>query len=211
MRLYTANSPNSLKVQMALAELGLDYERTDVVLAKREQLSDEFKRINPHQKVPVLEVDGAKIAESGAIVQYLGRANAGDLWPTDLLQDALLSRWMFFESVHLAPACGSIWWSDTLSPRRGVPAFSDAVLEHAANELERPLDVLNGHLDSQEFVSDKGFTLADCALGVSVSMLKDTRLDPNERWPNVSAYGDRVRARQDWAIALGDRCLHWAD
>jgi len=211
MRLYTANSPNSLKAQMAFAELGLDYERSDVVLAKREQLSDDFKRINPHQMVPVLEVDGAHIAESGAIVQYLGRTNTGELWPADPLQDALLSRWMFFESVHLAPSCRAIWWTDILSPRRGVPASSDAQLELAAADLERPLSALETHLDPQEFVSQNGFTLADCALGVAVSMLKDTRLDPSDRWPNVGAYGARIRARESWTTGLGDRCLHWAD
>jgi len=34
LRLYTANSPNSAKVQLALTELGLDYGKQFMVLAK---------------------------------------------------------------------------------------------------------------------------------------------------------------------------------
>ncbi len=115
LRLYAANSPNSAKVQLALAELGLDYEKKFMVLAKGEHQTEEFGRINPHRKVPVLEVDGSYIAESGAILEYLGRSAGNGMWPESAVHDAQLSRWLFFEAAHLASACGAIWWNDVLS------------------------------------------------------------------------------------------------
>ena len=211
MRLYTANSPNSLKVQMALAELGVNCEREILQLTEREYLMDDLKAIDPQQKVPILETDGTKIAESGAIIQYLGRTSGSGLWPANPVEDAELSQWLFFESVHLALPCGAIWWSDTLAPRRGVNVFSDARLEQAVNDLKRPLDVLNERLSSKDFIADSGFTLADCVLGVTVSMLKNTRMNSNERWPRVAAYAERVRARGGWARGGGDCCMHWTD
>jgi len=211
LRLYTANSPNSAKVQLALAELGLDYEKQFMVLAKGEHQTDDYGRINPHRKVPVLDVDGGCIAESGAILQYLGRSAGSGKWPEAAVHDAQLSRWLFFEAAHLATSCGAIWWNDVLSPRRGAPEVGEARLEVALNELDRSLGVLEESLSGQEYLDAGGFTLADCAVGVTVSMLKDTRLDPTEKWPGVAAYGARARARDAWSKAEGDRCLHWAD
>ena len=211
MKLYTFYTPNSLKIELALAELGLDCEREKVALAKGEHMTDDFKKVNPHQKIPVLEVDGVAIAESGAILQYLGQSNPGPLWPSDPLEAAQLSRWMFFEGVHLASVCSSIWWSDTLSPRRGVPASSDAANAYAEEVLVRHLDMLNEVLASREFIGGNDFSLADCALGPTLCLLKDTRLDPSEKWPNVASYTARIRARDSWTQALGDRRMHWSD
>jgi len=211
MRLYTANSPNSAKVQLALAELGLDYEKKFMVLAKGEHQIEEFGRINPHRKVPVLDVDGSYIAESGAILEYLGRTAGNGKWPDNAAHDAQLSRWLFFKAVHLASACGAIWWNDVLSPRRGAPEVGEARLEVALNELDRSLNVLEESLGGQDYLDAGGFTLADCAVGVAVSMLKGTRINPVEKWPGVAAYGARVRGRTAWTGAEGDRCLHWAD
>ncbi len=211
MRLYTFYTPNCLKIHMALAELGVDCERKPISLAKREQMGEEFKRINPHRKVPVLEVEGKAIAESGAILQYLGRAASGTLWPLDAIEDARLARWLFFESVHLAPYCGPIWWSDVLAPRRRVEPASEARLELAVSDLARALDVLHEEFETRDHLAETGFTLADCALGATLSMLKDTRVDLAERWPNVDLYGARVRARRSWREGEGDRCMHWVD
>jgi len=47
MRLNSADSPNCAKLQMALAELSLDYERKFLVLAKGEHQIDECKHIKP--------------------------------------------------------------------------------------------------------------------------------------------------------------------
>ena len=211
MKLYTFYTPNCLKVEIALSELELDCEREKVALAKGEHMTEAFKRVNPHQKIPVLEVGDVALPESNAILEYLGRTNAGPLWPQDPIQEAQLAAWLHFESTHLAPPCAAIWWSDTLSPKRGVEASSDARLELAASDLERPLGVLELHLADRDHLAGGAFTLADCALGTTLSMLKGTRLDLAQNWPKADAYAARLRDRPSWSVADGDRRLHWSD
>lgn len=55
MLLYTASTPNGRKASIALEELGIDYEVSWVHLDKDEQLSPEFRALNPNHKIPVLD------------------------------------------------------------------------------------------------------------------------------------------------------------
>ena len=75
MKLYgSANdkSFNTLKIRFALAEIGAPYELVSVDLAKGESRSADFKRLNPHGKVPVLLDGDFALPESDAILWYLG-------------------------------------------------------------------------------------------------------------------------------------------
>ncbi|XP_046974260.1 probable maleylacetoacetate isomerase 1 [Vanessa cardui] len=62
----------SWRVRAALHLKDISYvERSVDIVNKRSQLTDEFRVINPSQKVPALIIDGATIIESMAILQYL--------------------------------------------------------------------------------------------------------------------------------------------
>jgi len=75
MRLYGSSngkSFNSLKLRVALAEIGAKYEYIPVDLERGEQKRPEFLRLNPHGKVPVLADGDFVLPESDAILWYLG-------------------------------------------------------------------------------------------------------------------------------------------
>ncbi|XP_026484726.1 probable maleylacetoacetate isomerase 1 [Vanessa tameamea] len=62
----------SWRVRAALHLKDISYvERSVDIVNKRSQLTDEYRVINPSQKVPALIIDGATIIESMAILQYL--------------------------------------------------------------------------------------------------------------------------------------------
>ncbi len=65
-------SPNTLKLRVALAEAGADYEYRAVDLDAGEQRRPQFLALNPHGKIPVLVDGDFVLAESGAILWYLG-------------------------------------------------------------------------------------------------------------------------------------------
>jgi glutathione S-transferase len=102
-------SPRSFKVLACADHLGLAYERRLVDLAKGEQETPEFTRLNPNQRVPVLTDDGFALWESNAILQYLAaKVPESGLLPADPRQRALVAQWQCWDLAHWDPACATL-------------------------------------------------------------------------------------------------------
>ncbi len=72
MKLYSFfRSSASFRVRIALALKGLSCDYVSVHLAKGQQLQDEFTAVNADALVPVLEIDGLRLTQSMAIIEYL--------------------------------------------------------------------------------------------------------------------------------------------
>jgi maleylacetoacetate isomerase/maleylpyruvate isomerase len=78
-------SSASCRVRIALALKGLSYEYHAVHLAKGEQLQDAFTQLNSDALVPMLEIDGLRLTQSMAIIEYLDETHPT---PALLPQDA---------------------------------------------------------------------------------------------------------------------------
>uniref|UniRef100_A0A671R241 Maleylacetoacetate isomerase n=1 Tax=Sinocyclocheilus anshuiensis TaxID=1608454 RepID=A0A671R241_9TELE len=63
----------SWRVRIAFALKGIEYEQKSVNLIKDggQQLTDQFKAINPMQQVPAVTIDGITLSQSLAIIQYI--------------------------------------------------------------------------------------------------------------------------------------------
>ncbi len=198
MKLYWFWSFNPQKVRLALHELGVAHDLVAVDLFRGQQRHADFVRLNPNQKVPVLEDGDAVIWESNAILAYLGERE-GRLWPRDDAAgkaDAL--RWLFFEARHLSEPIGSLWFNDFVSPQAGIP-FNEEGRTRAATELPEPLGILNAHLGKYPFVAGPSFSLVDCCYAplLDALSLSNFELAP---YPNVNDYLTRTRARPSWAM-----------
>ena len=72
MKLYGYfRSSASYRVRIALSLKGLDYDLQPIHLRRNEQRAAEFLERNPQGLVPALEHDGAVLAQSLAIIEYL--------------------------------------------------------------------------------------------------------------------------------------------
>jgi glutathione S-transferase len=105
LTLYYAPGACSLAAHIVLEESGEKYEAKRVDLAKGEQRSEAYRKINPQGRVPALVLDsGEAVSENTAILPYLGKRFG--LWPKDPLGEAraLSTIGFFAASVHPAHA-----------------------------------------------------------------------------------------------------------
>ena len=213
MKLHTfRKGPNPLKARLALAERGLEYEAREIDLFKREHHTPEFAALNPiGGGLPVLEDGTFKLFESNAILAYLGRKPGGraGLWPTDPQGEANALQWLFFESVHLSIACGIIWWNDRVRKvHEKFPGHTEEAVADEAEDLESRLNGIELHLAANPYFLGRDFSLVDCSLGTTLSMLRPTRLGEFPRWPATRAYVARIAERPSWNAAGGDGILN---
>ena len=116
LTLYFSPGSSSMAVHIALHEIGVDFERRLVSLAKREQFAPEYLALNPEGKVPTLLIDGRLLTEVVAILYYLAkRYPEAGLWPEGGLEaEAQAISWMSFiaSTIHPARRIGVERWKE---------------------------------------------------------------------------------------------------
>jgi len=156
-------TPNSLRVPIALEELGLAYELRSVNVRKGEQKLPGYLAINPNGKVPLLVdsegPDGQPltISESGAILVYLAE-KSGRLLPRDGAGRARVFEQMFFHLTGIGPAFGQLGFF-----KRQATEQIPLAVARFQTEAERVLAVLEGTLRERKFTAGDEFTIADIA------------------------------------------------
>jgi len=73
MKFYDCDTaPSPRRVRMFIAEKGLEIDTVNINLREGEQMSEEFRKINPHCTVPVLELDdGTRLLTTDACRAWL--------------------------------------------------------------------------------------------------------------------------------------------
>ena len=79
MKLYSSVGPNPRVVRMFMAERGIEIETVDVDIMGGENLSDDFKKLNPSAQSPCLALDnGDVLAEITVMCNYLDEITDGE-------------------------------------------------------------------------------------------------------------------------------------
>jgi GST-like protein len=188
---YTDATPNGLKVSIGLEELGLSYNVHRVFLGG-EQLTPEFTKLNPNNKIPVLVDDGLVVSESGAILIYLAE-KTGKLLPKDAMARIKTIEMVMFQMASIGPMMGQL-----IVFRGPWQNKAPEVSTRYFKEVSRLFGVLNKRLEGNEYLAGSEYTIADIALlpwirsAQLFPFLQDLPLDANA---NLKAWLDRVVAR----------------
>jgi glutathione S-transferase len=181
-------SGNCYKVRLVLEQLGLPYAWHEVDMMNGATRTDDFKRLNPNGKVPVLVIDDrTTLSESDAILCYL--ADGSPLMPTDRLERAQVLQWMFFEQYSHEPF---------VAVARFILQFQkrpdDARLPDRIAGSYRALDVMEQHLATRTYFVGERYTVADIALYAYTHVADEANVDL-ARYPAIRAWLERVRSQ----------------
>lgn len=202
IQLYTLATPNGQKVSVALEEMGLAYDTHIVDIAKGEQFSPEFIKINPNSKIPaIVDPTGDRgkplaVMESGAILLYLAE-KTGKFLPQDPVERCRTLQWLFFQMAGVGPMFGQF---GHFYKYAGAEKCKDPYpLERYSNESRRLLGVLEARLEGRRFLMGEDITIADFATAPWVVCLDKNYKARDylglERFPNIMAWIGRFLAR----------------
>jgi glutathione S-transferase len=183
-------SQNGYKVRLLLSQLQRPYIGKLVSIFEGEGQSEEFLAKSPTGAVPVLELeDGRLLTESNAILMYL--AEGTWLLPGDPWDRAQVARWMFFEEDTIQNGIASLrhWTMTGKLARR-----SDGMISAKRAMSLKSLAILDRWLQTREFLTDTGYTVADISVFAYVSRADEAGI-PLSSYPALEGWVTRVRGQ----------------
>ena len=191
MLLYnSAVSGNCYKVRLLAAQLGLPLELHELSVVDRSNRTEVLSGLNPALRVPTLVLDdGRPLAESNAILWYLGDGTA--FVPDDRYERAQVLQWQFFEQYQHEPSIAVV---------RFLVAYSGEAEKHAERIEERTahgyavLGIMERHLEGRSFLVGERYTIADISLYAYTHVAPEGGFDLAP-YPAIRAWLERVAGR----------------
>ncbi len=195
----SADSGNAYKVRLALAHLGLPYQRIALDTDNGETRTSTFLATNPNGKVPTIVLDdGEVLCESNAILFYL--ATATPLLPDDTLERARVLQWMFFEQYSHEP---NIAVSRHVLKHLALDNERRALVESKREPGYRALGVMEGHLAHRAYFAAERFTIADIALYAYTHVADEGEFDLQD-FPGIRGWIGRVADQTGHVLITDD-------
>ena len=190
---YTANTPNGVKVPIALEELNVPYRVVRLDLSALDQKQPDFLRVNPNGRIPaIVDPDGPggaplSVFESGAILWHLAEKYPG-LMPDDPVERIRALEYTFFQVGGVGPMFGQAGWF-----MRHSEPMPLAITRYQA-ESNRLTAVLEARLQVSPWLAGESYSVADI---MNFGWLRaphyaGVQLDD---YPAVLAWVNRIAAR----------------
>ena len=195
MKLYYSRGACSLSSHIALREAGATFELVKVDgKTKQTETGLDFRTINPHGYVPVLELDsGERLMENAVVLQYIAdQFPAAQLIPpADTMQRYRVLEWLTFVSSEI---------HKNYSPLFNA-AVPDAYKTLVRQKLGERLSYVDRKLVDRQYLLGDAFSVADAYLFVCVNWSNATKVDLSAL-PNLQSFQSRVAARPAVQAAL---------
>jgi len=200
--LHHVPQSRSMRVLWLLHELGADFQVVEHPFDKSLR-APEFLSLSPAGRVPALEIEGERMFESGAMMEYLcekfpepglGRA------PGDMDRMAWLV-WIHFAetlSQHVAILTQQhimLYDPEMRSPK--LMKLEAARLRKCLSAIEARLST---PLENRDYLLTSGFSACDIAVGQAVYMARHfVRI---AEFPELTKWMERIAAREGFMAAL---------
>jgi len=183
-------SGNCYKLQLACAQLEIDYTWHEIDILAGETRTPEFLAMNPNGRVPMMALpDGRYLSESNAILCYL--ADGDPLAGAGRFERANVLRWMFFEQYSHEPYIAT---SRFIIKYLGRPDEREGELESRKGGGYAALDVMERVLANTDFIANGKYSIADIALYAYTHIADEGGFDLSG-YPGINAWLANVEAR----------------
>ena len=140
-----------------LEEIGYEYKVTKVDLSTNDQFNEEFIKISPFSKIPVItdHDNNESIFESGAILMYLAEKSGKFYDQSDRLK---INQWLMAQMGIIGPMIGQHHQFHHYNP--GKSEFGE---ERYFKMTKRIYLELDNRLKDTKFLTGEKYTIADIA------------------------------------------------
>jgi len=191
---YTANTPNGVKLTIALEELGLkrgsDYTLKILDLSAGEQKQPKYLAVNPNGRIPAIvhHKDGRDVPvfESGAVLLYLAK-KFGGLLPSDPAARIEAIGWTYFQTGGIGPNMGQAGYFKRQS--------NEAVFERFNAESHRLVSVMESALTDSDYLAGGEYSIADIMNFGWLDRAPNYFDFDMAPYPNVADWLTRIHAR----------------
>ena len=201
-------APSPRRARIVLAEKGIAHDVRIVDLSKQEQLTPEFRAINPACTVPALVLDdGAVLTDNAGIAAWAEAIRPEPpLLGTTPLEKAQVASW----NSRIEGECFMAIAEVLRNTAKGMvgralpgPHDFDQIPELAARgraRLPHFLDRFEAHMQSREWAAIDSFSLADITAGVALDFAGWVKVDVNADRPAIAAWRGRLAQRPSFQL-----------
>jgi glutathione S-transferase len=201
LTLWGTGTGRTMRAHWMLLELGLEYEFHPIQARTGETQTEEFRRLNPRHKIPVLRHGQFVLTESAAIIQYLSETFgiSKELHvPTDAMSRATLNEWCYFIISELD--AGSLYVMRRHDNLKHMYGEAPAAIEAAEKYFLHNLEAMAARVESGgPYLLGDRFSAADILLMTCLDWAVSSEIalpDP------FSHYRQRVAQRPAYRAAL---------
>ena len=157
IELFTAATPNGVKISIMLQEIGYEFKITKIDLSKDEQFKLEFKDISPFSKIPVIidHKNNQSVFESGAILIYLAEKSNKFY---EVKERNIINQWLMGQMGYVGPMLGQHHQFHHYNPGK-----SDFGEERYFKIAKRIYEDLDQRLLKSKYLACENYTIADIA------------------------------------------------
>ena len=196
-------APSPRRARILLAEKGIETETIQIDMMKGEQLSDEYKAINPGCTIPALKLeDGTVLTDNMGIAAWAEAYKPEPpLLGTTPTEKGLVMSWNARCEFE-----GLLAIAEVL--RNSSPGMKDRAMtgpqnfpqipelaERGRARLPRFFDTLNERLDGRDFIAIDSFSLADITALVAVDFARWIKIQPTDAHTHLNRWRAAVSAR----------------
>ncbi len=186
-----AQSGNAYKVALTLELAGADWQPRFVDYFGGETRAPAYRSINVMGEAPVLEHKGARLTQSGAILDYLA-GTLGLFGPANPEERREILRWLLWDNHKLTS------YTATMRFLRTYTLDADAaVMAFLRGRSETAWGVLDTHLGGRRYVVGERLTIADLSLAGYLFWPEEIGVDWAS-YANIRDWLDRIRGEPRW-------------